>query len=220
MTKAQRKRLKIDEMLGHRFGSLTVVGLESLRTERNVAYYLCECDCGNKVVICGSTLRKKIPHYCHDCQMKALHEKTATHHQTNTTLYRIYYSMKNRCKTNKNYGGRGIKVCDEWENNFMSFYNWAMANGWKDKKTPKNYSSLTLDRIDVNGDYEPSNCRFVSMKTQQRNKRNNHLIEYGGKFKTITEWCEQFGLNRNTVYGQINHQKLTIKQIIERKQSI
>lgn len=218
ISKAQKSRIKLNEMLGNKFGNLTVIKLDSLRGKRNVAFYLCKCVCGKEVVVCGSTLRKKnVQHSCHDCNMAYIHNKQTTHHQTNTTLYRIYRSMKNRCLNNKNYYARGIKVCDEWANSFESFYKWALTNGWKEIKTSKNYSSLTIDRIDNNGNYEPSNCRFVEMREQQNNKRNNHLIEYKGKTQNITQWCEELGLNRNTVYGQINYQKLTLEDILRRK---
>lgn len=224
MPSRQYKLVKPYEMIGKRFDKLVVLGLDSLRGNRNVAYYLCKCDCGNEVVISGSTLRKKTRHSCHDCKMRFIHNLQTTHHQTNTALYRIYQSMKNRCylkshKAYQSYGGRGIKVCDEWlgKDGFINFYNWAIANGWKEIKTSKNYSKLSIDRIDTNGIYEPSNCRFVSMKQQQNNKRNNHLIEYKGEKKNITQWCEKFGLNRNTIYGQINYQNLTLEQILERR---
>ena len=94
------------------------------------------------------------------------------------------------------YGGRGIKVCDEWQNNFEAFYNWSIEN---------NYSiGLTLDRIDVNKNYEPSNCRWVTWKVQNNNTRFNHLITYKGETKTLTEWCETLNLPRDPIYSRLN----------------
>lgn len=95
--------------------------------------------------------------------------------------------MKQRCcgynaKSYKHYGGRGITVCEEWRNSFEAFYEWAMANGYSD--------SLTLDRIDVNGNYEPSNCRWATMKEQNNNKRNNRNITYKGETHTLAQWIE------------------------------
>ncbi len=92
-------------------------------------------------------------------------------------LYPLWKSIKYRCycKTAKdysNYGGRGIKMCDEWKNDFKAFHDWAIENGYKEEKTDKGLNVLTIDRIDVNGNYEPSNCRFVTNKEQAKNKRN------------------------------------------------
>ena len=97
-------------------------------------------------------------------------------------LYPLWKSIKYRCycKTSrdyKNYGGRGIVMCDEWKNDFLSFHDWAIANGYKEEKTDKGLNILTIDRIDVNGNYEPSNCRFVTNAEQAKNKRNSIPIE-------------------------------------------
>lgn len=109
--------------------------------------------------------------------------------------------MKARCYNAthdryKDYGARGIVVCDEWLNDFTVFYDWAMNNGYKE--------NLTIDRIDVNGNYEPSNCRWVTSKEQQRNTRYNRNYTINGKTHCITEWCEILGINRNMVYTRIN----------------
>ena len=108
--------------------------------------------------------------------------------------------MKCRCYRNKEtaykyYGDRGIIVCDEWLNDFQAFYDWAMANGYDD--------TLTIDRIDVNGNYEPSNCRWVSRKVQMNNTRRNHLITYNGKTQTIAQWAEELNIKQNTLLYRI-----------------
>ena len=104
-----------------------------------------------------------------------------------TKLYGCWDSMKSRCYRSsagnyRNYGGRGITVCDEWRNSFEAFRDWAFANGYVE--------GLSLDRIDCNGNYEPSNCRWVTMKEQENNKRNNRLIEFKGCVMTMSEWCD------------------------------
>lgn len=114
-----------------------------------------------------------------------------THGLTKTRLFRIWTSMKNRCHNVRahaysQYGGRGISVCEEWRNDVVAFKNWAMDNGYADH--------LTIDRIDVNDDYSPHNCRWVSYKTQQNNRRNNVIIEYNGETHTLAEWEEISGL--------------------------
>lgn len=121
-----------------------------------------------------------------------------------TRLYRCYDSMKTRCY-NKNfirydrYGGRGIKVCDEWLNDIESFFKWALDNGYRD--------DLTLDRIDNDGDYEPNNCRWSTKKEQANNMRTTIFIEIDGVTKPLQEWCEIYGINQHTVYSRRSYGK-------------
>ena len=96
----------------------------------------------------------------------------------------------------KNYGGRGIFVCDEWKDDFMSFYLWAIKNGYKENDDRREF---TIDRIDTNAGYSPSNCRFVNMKTQQNNRRNNVIIQINGVSKTASEWSSESGIRAATL---------------------
>lgn len=116
-------------------------------------------------------------------------------------LYRIWSNIKTRCyNTNcaqfDRYGGRGISVCDEWKNSFQAFYDWSMSHGYSDE--------LTIDRIDVNGNYEPSNCHWVTMKEQSINRSNNHIVRLNNEEKPLSEWCKQFGLNYKTVRDRLH----------------
>ena len=100
--------------------------------------------------------------------------------------------MKRRCftKTNANYpryGGRGITMCDDWKNDFVNFYNWAIENGY-DENAKR--GECTIDRIDVNGDYKPSNCRWIDFDSQQNNRRTNIFLEYNGERHTMKEWSK------------------------------
>ena len=120
--------------------------------------------------------------------------------------------MRDRCyNTNRSqytdYGGRGIVVCQEWLDDFMNFYNWAIDNGYKD--------GLTIDRINNDGNYEPDNCRWVDSKTQQRNRRNNRNFTYQGETHCLKEWCEILGLRYNTVVNRIHKSHWTIEQALE-----
>jgi hypothetical protein len=104
--------------------------------------------------------------------------------------------MKRRCGNLKdpsycNYGGRGISVCEEWENSFISFKDWAFTHGYK--------IGLTLDRIDNDGDYEPSNCQWVPKIIQESNKRSNHNVTFKGQTKTLTQWANEYGISLSTL---------------------
>ena len=124
-----------------------------------------------------------------------------SHSKQPARLYRIWSNMKNRC-ANPNadnysfYGGRGIKVCDEWRDDFVPFRDWAMANGYAD--------NLTLDRIDNDGDYSPSNCRWETHLNQCNNTRRNHLITFQGETRTIAEWARIVGMKADTLERRIN----------------
>jgi hypothetical protein len=100
-----------------------------------------------------------------------------------------------------NYGGRGIMVCDEWRHDYQAFKDWAYANGY-DESAPK--GQCTIDRIDSDGDYSPTNCRFIDMTAQQSNKRNNRLVTIDGKTKSVAQWCREFGLNPKTVSSRLH----------------
>jgi hypothetical protein len=110
--------------------------------------------------------------------------------------------MLERCyrpynKSYLDYGGRGIEICDEWRCNFLTFHDWAVADGYSD--------NLTIDRIDVNGNYLPSNCRWSTAKVQANNRRNNRLITINGKTHTISEWADEYGLQEDTVLRRLKY---------------
>ena len=125
-------------------------------------------------------------------------------------LYRIFYDMKTRCynkkrKTYKNYGGRGIIMCNEWLNNFDNFYNWAINNGYKD--------NLTIDRINVNGNYEPNNCRWVIMREQFHNRTDNVYFIINNKKKCLAELCEEYNMPYQTVRKRLERGKNIIEAL-------
>lgn len=118
------------------------------------------------------------------------------HGKCNTSLYSVYSNMKNRCynqnsKDYKNYGGRGITICDDWLDNFESFYNWSILNGYSE--------NLFIDRIDNNRGYCPENCRWVDRLTNNNNRRDNDLIEYQGEVLSISQWSQRLNINRVTL---------------------
>lgn len=131
-----------------------------------------------------------------------------THGLTKTVLYSRYRGILNRCynkkvKAYKNYGGRGINMCDEWKNDFIAFYNWANENGFKE--------NLEIDRKNVNGNYCPKNCRFVTKKINLNNRTVSVIIEYNNITKTMGEWSEIYGLKFQTLWARINIYKYDIE---------
>lgn len=150
-------------------------------------YYLCDCKCGRSKIIRYDHILSNGVKSC-GCMLKEGRRKTHGLYRFNRRLAKIWSCMIGRCNNTKNtnynfYGGRGIKVCQEWKD-ASKFQKWAVDNGYKD--------GLSIDRIDVNGNYCPENCRWVTIKEQARNKRNNHFIYFNGERKCLVEWLEQF----------------------------
>lgn len=193
---------KFIDLTGQTFDRLVVECLQEKRTsgKRERFYWKCKCKCGNVVLVRTDCLTSGLVRSC-GCIKKEQDRinltKNHRHKMSGTRLYHEWVTMKQRCINPKNkryadYGGRGIKVCDEWLNKPDDFFKWALENGYKD--------NLTIDRINNNGNYEPSNCRWTDIKTQCRNRRNNILVEYQGKMITLVELSEITGIN----YGCLN----------------
>lgn len=156
------------DLTGQKFGMLTVIEYVGKNKQRN-ATWKCRCDCGNEKIISSTALLNNGQKSC-GCQgsSASLGERSTVHGEYKTRLHRIWSHIKDRCYNKnfekfKDYGGRGITVCDEWRNSYQAFSEWAKASGYAD--------DLTIDRIDVNGNYEPKNCRWVDYSTQNQNRR-------------------------------------------------
>lgn len=182
-----------NDLTGKRFGRLTVIGVED--NGKRKTYYACRCDCGNVKVIRADALIGGCTVSC-GCKKKEQDRVNLTanhsHKMSGTRLYVIWNGLKGRCNNPNDpryyrYGGRGISVCEEWNTSFQSFYDWAISNGYSD--------DLTIDRIDNDGNYEPTNCRWTTSKEQCNNRSSNINIKIGNATKTLTEWCEIFNVD-------------------------
>lgn len=190
--------INIINLTGQRFGKLLATSLNHYKN--GFYYWECKCDCGKTKVIRTDSLVKGSTRSCGCLASETATKLFTKHNQAGTRLYMIWNSMKQRCENEKdtgykNYGGRGISVCKEWEE-FSPFFEWAIAHGYEDK--------LTIDRKDNDGNYNPTNCRWISVRDQNRNKRNNHLITYKNKTMCIRDWENELGFSRNLIQGRLN----------------
>lgn len=167
---------------------------------KSIYFWECLCSCGTKFESDGNRIRSGRCKSCGCYQKEAASNKMKTHGMKGTRIYGIWRGIKDRCLNKnctayKNYGGRGITICDEWKDDFVSFYEWAINNGYED--------NLTIDRINVNKNYCPENCRWATALEQGRNKRDNRYITYQGETKSLIEWSEITGVNPSTIRGRL-----------------
>lgn len=192
------------DLTGQKFGYLTVLEKAGSDPKRAELRWLCKCECGNLTIVPSYRLRHGgvTSCGCHQFDRNFCSQKA----KNNPRLWRIYRGMRTRC-SNPNYpyfhryGGRGIKVCDEWMT-FDSFCDWALENGFDPNAKP---SEMSIDRIDLNGDYCPSNCRFATAVEQANNKSTNRMITAYGETKTMAEWARFVGLKRATLARRIEN---------------
>lgn len=186
------------DMLFRQFGRLTVVEQAASGKYRDLMWD-CICECGNHKIVSGGKLRRGHVQSC-GCWRHEAPVVKARHGESHTRLHHIWGSMLERCDRPKhtqfkNYGGRGISVCEAWYT-YENFRDWANSNGYA--------TSLTIDRIDVNGGYAPENCRWIPMREQGLNKRNNRLVCYQGETKPISLWARAFGIGLPTLRARLD----------------
>jgi len=176
---------KVNDLTGQKFGRLTAIKIIGLDKIKRNKVWLCQCECGNtaqvKAVFLGNGTTKSCGCLSKETSIRTIkkaHITNIKHGMINTRLYSIWASMKDRCYNKNNtaykyYGGKNIAICEEWKNNFMNFYNWAMENGYQD--------DLSIDRINSDGNYEPSNCHWATKKEQTINRGLNSNNKSGIK---------------------------------------
>ena len=199
------------ELIGKRFGRLVILDVyENVRDKNSHGYKcLCKCDCGKTTEKWEYHLKSGAVKSC-GCLHSEITEKnnkgrTTINVTENKKAYFMWKDMIKRCSDSKcsnyhHYGARGISVCDEWKD-FKNFLKWLESNGF-DKNMGRECS---IERIDVNGDYSPQNCKIAGIKEQQNNKTDNHYIIINGKTMTVTQWCEITGVKRSVAYDRIKN---------------
>lgn len=179
-------------MIGNVFGRLTVLS-EAGQDKYTSRLYLCKCECGSEVVKAGWLMRRGDTKSCGCLRAENLRTISITHGARKTRAYSVWWNMKSRCEREKSkyfkdYGARGIKVCDRWQD-FGAFL--------ADMGQPPD--GMTLERVDNSKGYEPSNCKWADRKSQASNRRSNRIIELNGQSKTLNEWAEATGIERRTI---------------------
>ena len=184
-------------MINERFGRLIVISQGESRNWRT--YWKCKCDCGKEIEVMGKLLRNGGTKSCGCLRGEKRGNQLRTHGMSESRIYNIWTIMKERClkkysTSYKNYGNRGIKICEEWLK-FENFYKWSLENGYTE--------ILEIDRINVNGNYEPNNCRWVTTKENANNRRNSRYITIEGITKTIRQWENEYNICPGTMSARV-----------------
>lgn len=191
---------KLVDLTGQRFGRWVVLERAS-NTPNGTARWICQCDCGTKRIVIGRDLRNGSSQSCGCLHREIAAASSQKFASRDMRLYRIWCAMRKRCNNPKHpfyyvYGGRGIRVCPEWETDFGAFQAWAVSHGYSPE--------LTIDRINNDLGYCPQNCRWASIAEQANNHRNNKTIIYKGKKKTIAQWAKITGISYGTLLSRYN----------------
>ena len=189
---------KFIDLTGQRFGRLVVIE-RAANSNAGSARWNCMCDCGGKATVVGGGLRSGHTKSCGCIKNEKTAERNFKHGMVGTSTYVIWDSMKQRCinpndTTYKNYGGRGISVCDRW----LKFENFYADMGERPK-------GMSIERIDNNGNYCPENCCYATQKEQMRNTRRTVTVKYQGKEQCMAAWAEELGINQGTLWYRLKH---------------
>jgi hypothetical protein len=192
---------KVIDLVGRRFGSWLVLHNTGERRSGHLLWR-CLCDCGTERDVSGSNLRNGVTKSCGCKESKRVSKVFGIHRVSKHPLYHIYMGMYYRCyeehdTSYESYGGRGIYICDEWRENPDKFFEWSLNNGWA--------PGLSIDRIDNDGCYGPDNCRWTTMKEQNKNRRNTIYVSCEGVKRPLCEVTEELGLDYNVVHKRFRN---------------
>lgn len=194
--------INLEKEINKKYNKLTVTSIKEYNGINSII--ICKCDCGNIIETKLSYIA-----YGHKKSCGCINKAKRKHGKSQTKLYRIYSNMIARCtnterKDYKYYGGKGVKVCSQWVNDFEVFYSWAYNNGYK--------NGLTIDRIDVNKGYNPNNCRWVTKEKQSVNKTNTKYITFKGKTQSLKEWSEELNMPYSKLQYRVCYSKMSIEK--------
>lgn len=202
------------DLTGYKFGRLTVVGLSPRIRGKASKMWLCQCDCGGVTELCSTHVTQHRTLSCGCLRGERASARLKTHGQSNTRLYNIWCGMKDRCYREKNsryknYGGRGIVVCEQWKNSFEVFRVWAQSSGYKE--------NLTIERRNNDDNYEPDNCIWIPLAMQTKNQRNRINKTLGGERINLSALCKKAGLNLTTVCDRIKKKGMSLEEALSFK---
>ena len=203
--------MKMLDLTNQIFGRLTVIE-RAANSKCGHVQWLCKCECGNTIITETGSLRQGHTKSCGCLQKDTIGSMRATHGLSRTRIYKVWQDMKARCYNKNNkfylaYGARGISVCDEWRNSFESFNEWANKSGYSD--------ALTLDRLDVNGNYCPENCKWSDIYEQANNRRTTHLVTYHGETDSLSNMCRKLNINCKVVRGRMRYKHRTFQEAVD-----
>lgn len=202
------------ELTGQKFNRLTVIEYVG-QNDRNLSLWRCRCDCGNEIVRTGNAILQGHTKSC-GCAKKCRHDvKKKKHGGSYDALYDVWVQMRRRCHNPKSsaysyYGGRGISVCEEWRDEgtgYISFRAWALQNGYT--------KGLTIERVDVNGNYCPENCKWIPKARQSDNTRRTIWIEYNGEKHNLKQWSRILGMSDETIRYRY-HRGLPVEEVLKK----
>ena len=198
-------------LIGKRFGRLTVIEKSDIK-KRQLYCWVCKCDCGNFKIVDTSSLTNGHTKSCGCMHGEYLADLKRTHGESKTRLYKEWQDIKARCHNPNNkfyhiYGGKGVRVCDEWKESYESFRDWAIATGYND--------NLTIDRIDVDGNYEPTNCRWVDLYVQANNRSNTHYVTYHGETDSLDNMCRKLNVSSKAIRQRMRRRNFTFEQAVD-----
>lgn len=207
-------KLDTEKIKGQKYGRLTIIELDHMKTYTNhngkVPYVKCLCDCGNITIVSLPSIKAGNSASCGCFNKELASKRSKTHGLSKTTEYSIYIDIKKRCYTKtsthyKDYGGRGITICQEWLDDFMNFYN---------DMGEKPGDEYSIDRIDNNGNYSKENCKWSTQSQQCRNRRSSVKLEFNGVTKNLIDWAEELGFSYDLLWDRIFAQKWSIEKAL------